>query len=100
MVACCARVVTGHAAAAPPTSAMNSRRLMCCPQYEDHTLPHRGKAVLRITAFWPTQLPLRVISDRSDPAAGPRTSGYYPKAEVKSGYWHLRRWAFAGSAGP
>jgi hypothetical protein len=37
---CCARAASGHAAA-PPTSVMNSRRLMCSPRTEDHTLPHR-----------------------------------------------------------
>jgi hypothetical protein len=36
---CCARAMSGHVAA-PPSSVMNSRRCMCCPQPEDHTLPH------------------------------------------------------------
>src|SRR5258708_3176403 len=38
----CARAASGHAAA-PPTSVMNSRRLMRSPQSEDHTLPQRCK---------------------------------------------------------
>ena len=29
---CCARAASGHAAAAPPRSVMNSRRRMSCPQ--------------------------------------------------------------------
>ena len=44
-------------AAAPPRSVMNSRRFIRIPQSEDHTLPHRRKSVLCITAFWPTRLP-------------------------------------------
>src|SRR5262245_52035227 len=55
---CCARAMSGHAPAAPPSSVMNWRRLMCSPQAEDDTLP---QAVLCITAFWPARLPLRVI---------------------------------------
>jgi hypothetical protein len=39
---------------------MNSRLLMGSPSCEDQTLPHGPKAVLCITAFWPTQLPFRV----------------------------------------
>jgi hypothetical protein len=35
----CARAPSGKAAAAPPTSVMNTRRLMCCPQH--CSLPHR-----------------------------------------------------------
>jgi len=50
------RAASGHAAT-PPSSVMNSRRLMCSPQAEDNTLP---QAVLCITAFWPARLPLRV----------------------------------------
>jgi len=42
-------------AAAPPRSVMNSRRFIRIPQSEDHTLPHRRKSVLCITAFWPTR---------------------------------------------
>jgi hypothetical protein len=45
---------------AEPTSVMNSRRVMCSPQAGDHTLPHRKKVVLCITAFWPNRLPLWV----------------------------------------
>src|SRR6516225_9783362 len=37
----CARAVSGHVAAAPPSSAMNCRRLMCSPQADARTLPHR-----------------------------------------------------------
>jgi hypothetical protein len=29
--------------AAPARRAMNSRRLMCSPQFEDHTLPHQDR---------------------------------------------------------
>ena len=36
---CCARAASGHAAAAPPSSAMNSRRLM-----PDMGLPPTGAA--------------------------------------------------------
>jgi hypothetical protein len=34
---------SGHAAAALPSSVMNSRRLMCRPQSEHCTLPHSGR---------------------------------------------------------
>src|SRR5262245_28402535 len=37
---CCARAASGHAAAAPPMSVMNSRRLMRCPPGEIGTLPY------------------------------------------------------------
>ena len=40
MEGCCARAARGHTAA-PPSSAINSRRCMCCPQSEARTLPHR-----------------------------------------------------------
>ena len=36
-----ARAASGHAAAVPPSSVMNSRLLICSPQAGDHTLPHR-----------------------------------------------------------
>jgi hypothetical protein len=38
-----ARAASGHATAAPPSAKMNSRRLMCRPLSDDHTLPHRCK---------------------------------------------------------
>jgi len=34
---CCARSGSGHATTAPPTSAMNSRRLTYTPFYDDET---------------------------------------------------------------
>jgi hypothetical protein len=47
---CCARAASGQAAALA-TSVMSSRRLMCSPQAQDHTLPHRRRnAALCITA--------------------------------------------------
>src|SRR5262249_51314224 len=39
---CCARAASGHAAA-PPSSEMNVRRLMCSSQPEDCSLPHRSR---------------------------------------------------------
>jgi len=48
----CAPAASGHAAAAPPSSVMNARRLMGCPpQTGSRTLPHRyAKTLLCITA--------------------------------------------------
>ena len=48
-----------HAAVqAPPAPPINVMKAPCCsPQAEDHILPHHWKAVLCITAFWPTELP-------------------------------------------
>src|SRR5262249_32041177 len=43
--ACCARAASGHATAAPPTSVMNSRRLIVAPRGQNHA-PHR------LTAVW------------------------------------------------
>src|SRR6516165_11697809 len=61
---------------------MNSRRLMGIPcKPGSHTLPRRRKAVLCITAFWPTRLPQRVIRDRVEPVASPTMSAIPPKAE-------------------
>jgi hypothetical protein len=42
---CCARAVSGHAADAPASSEMNSRRLMCSPHVEGCTVPHRARVV-------------------------------------------------------
>src|SRR5262249_20370397 len=41
---CCARAASGHAAAPPPTSVMNSRRLIVAPRGQNHA-PHRLTAV-------------------------------------------------------
>src|SRR5262249_3972471 len=41
---CCARAASGHAAAAPPTSVMNSRRLIVAPRGQNHAR-HRLTAV-------------------------------------------------------
>ena len=53
-IADCERATCDHAAP-QPSNSMNSRRLMCSPQAEDHTLPHREKAILCITAFLSTR---------------------------------------------
>ncbi len=43
-IVCCARAATGHAPAAPPSSVMNSRRLMgSLPPGQGHTLPQCGE---------------------------------------------------------
>jgi hypothetical protein len=61
--ACCARAASGHIAAVPQKSVMNSRRFMRSSQAEDHTLPHCiENAVSCITAFWSTRFPQRVNS--------------------------------------
>jgi hypothetical protein len=39
---------------------------------------------------------VRVIFDRDEAVSRCRHVGYSPKAEVKSGYWHLLQWGFAG----
>jgi hypothetical protein len=44
--ACCACVASGHAAATPPTSVINSRRLIGFPKPEDVTLAYAVGAVL------------------------------------------------------
>src|SRR5215813_8159924 len=41
---CCARASSGNAIAAPPTSVMNSRRLIVAPRGQNHA-PHRLTAV-------------------------------------------------------
>ena len=38
--------------------------------------------------------PSRVIRDPDEASSRSRHVGYAPKAEVKSAYWHLPRWAF------
>src|SRR5262244_1370819 len=43
IAACCARAASGHAAV-PPTSVMNSRRLIVAPRDQNHA-PHRLTAV-------------------------------------------------------
>src|SRR6516225_1496124 len=70
---------SGHAAA-PPSSVMNSRRLMSLPKPEDETLAHQWK-LLCVTASWTAPLPDWVKSgcptnnpphDRFDLVSGPR----------------------------
>src|SRR6516165_6482416 len=61
-----ARAAKGHAAAAPPSSVMNSRRLMGCPQAEDHTLPYCEKSALCITAKSAARLPRWVRLGQTD----------------------------------
>src|SRR5215831_10286395 len=67
---CCARVASGHATAAPLSSVMNARRLMCCPQAEDHTLPYCEKSALCITAKSAARLPRWVRLGQTDHLAG------------------------------
>jgi hypothetical protein len=55
-LACCARAASGHVAAAPPSSVMNSRRFMCClnPRIAAyHSVI--GNSALCITASWAAQ---------------------------------------------
>ena len=83
----CARAASGHVAV-PPSNAMNSRRLMCSPQAEDHIPYHIvEKAVLCITAFWPTRLPHWVTS-------GSRRLG--PYVSFHRLQTCLRYWSFVG----
>src|SRR5262249_12479260 len=56
-----ARAAIGHAAAAPPRSVMNSRRLMFAPQAG--ITPYHAGAALRIAANLSAHWPLRVIAD-------------------------------------
>src|SRR6516165_9740355 len=63
---CCARAASGHAVTALPSSVMNSRRLMGCPQAEDHTLPYCEKSALCITAKSAARLPRWVRPGQTD----------------------------------
>src|SRR5262245_61627279 len=65
-VGCCARAASGHAVTALPSSVMNSRRLMGCPQAEDHTLPYCEKNALCITAKSAARLPRWVRLGQTD----------------------------------
>jgi hypothetical protein len=50
------RAASGHAAAAPPSNVMNSRRLMLSSQAKERILPRRlNWALLCITAQLPRQ---------------------------------------------
>ena len=51
---CCARAASGHAAAAPPSSVMNSRRLMCSLRLRvtPYRTVHRN-CVVHHSKFWP-----------------------------------------------
>src|ERR1700730_10896216 len=77
---CCAPAARGHTTAAPPRRVMNSRRLMCCSQSRDCTLPHRdGKyrvvhhSKLRDPMSCPLSRPLSTTPDLTtsdrDPSA-------------------------------
>ena len=57
-------------AAALPSSVMNSRRLMGCPQAKDHTLPYCEKSALCITAKSAARLPRWVRLGQTDHLAG------------------------------
>src|SRR5262245_41829227 len=63
IAACCARAANGHAAAAPPSSVMKSRRLMgATPQPEGHTLSHRNGALCitaKLIVVWQKRVKLR-----------------------------------------
>ena len=62
---CCARAASGQETAAPPTTVMNSRRLMCFPQVEDRTLPRvETQMRLCVTAKFGRSCPLWVKSGR------------------------------------
>ena len=62
MADCCARAASGHAAAAPPTSVMNSRRLIGWP-LKQRVLPyHAVSCIVCITANSSCQCPLWVKS--------------------------------------
>jgi len=51
-VGCCARVASGHAAAAAPKSLMNSRRLITSPEAQD------GASYLINRQLWKGQCPV------------------------------------------
>jgi hypothetical protein len=83
---CCARAARGQqaedAAAAPPSSEMNSRRLMCRPQCEDYTLPHHYKnAALCTAAKLIVEWQRWVIRDRSIRHPLPPHVRFAPKAD-------------------
>ena len=87
IAACCARAASGHAAALG-SSDMNSRRLMCSPQAEDNTLPHRGKSrVVHHSNFGPPDSPHGSFASKAVEAVRPCTSDTPPKADVNSPSW-------------
>src|SRR5262249_41883899 len=79
---CCPRAASGHPAVAPPTRAMNSRRLMV--PSKPRTTPYHilEIAVLCATAFWLTRLPLWV---KLGPAAMSATVSGLPAGPTAMG---------------
>jgi len=63
--ACCARVASGQAAAAPPSNVTNSRRFISLPRSPRMTPYHIEREALCVTAKWRARLPTWVNNCRA-----------------------------------
>jgi len=88
--ACCARATSGHAAIAPPTDVMNSRRFNCirCPQAgspgQDTVLASISQGLAAVRNFDPTN---DRLGSRVSISLGERRAPYHridPKPDLDS----------------
>jgi hypothetical protein len=68
---CCPRAVSGHAAAAPPMSHMNSRRLTSSTGLP----PRSGPAALAMTTSWPTAHAVALLQAQRTTEGGQKSLG-------------------------
>jgi hypothetical protein len=92
----CACVASGHAAATPPTSVMNSRRLIGFPKPEDVTLAYAVGAVLHHSKSahstsgmgqqrtWRDQIAMSALPPKADIRRGSRNVRFGPILLQKS----------------
>ena len=98
---CCARAASGHAAAAPPSSVMNSRRFTAqyLPCFRPKEIAHLGTAGGCCAAGFQSSLCRRwvnrVVTGRERPSIYFRNA---PKADAKAGHRHLSRRASCGQS--
>jgi hypothetical protein len=81
---CCARTVKGHAAAAPLTSLMNSRRLIASPEAQD-----KASSRLKLAHFKGPQ-PMSALGQKRTFALQQVMSALPPKADIRQRDWNVR----------
>src|SRR5262249_2629211 len=82
-----ARAASGHAAAAPPTSVMNSRRLTG-PAPQNRGLPyHAVGCIVHHGKFW---LPMSAMGQKQTLQSVRPMSALPPKADIDWSDWNVR----------
>src|SRR5262249_35462366 len=76
---CCARAASGHPAAAPPTSVMNSRRLTGQPLKQRVLHYHAVGCIVHHGKFW---MPMSALGQKQTFDDVRRMSALPPKADI------------------